>query len=227
MILWFGNFFYPEWSNDHGFESIFYFLLDFKKKCEIFDIFWIFFRIFWRFSWMLIKTLIVFLLFVLVSITFFIFFLLFFYDLVIFFIQDGRTIMVLDVFFSFYWIWNRTNKKTQANNQISQKKSSKFMIFSNFNRKKLKIVHNTRQNAFVRPDLTKKLIELYKKWKKIGKIMSTFSKFCIFYQKNLKKIQKSQKIWNNSKIYENPTFFSKPSKMWKIRPKPWSFDHHG
>jgi len=43
----------------------------------------------------------------LVSITFFSFFSPFVYELVFFFIQVSRTIMVLDVFCTFYWIWKK------------------------------------------------------------------------------------------------------------------------
>ena len=43
----------------------------------------------------------------LVSITFFLFFSQCFYDLVSFYIQDGRTIMILGVFCIFYWIWKK------------------------------------------------------------------------------------------------------------------------
>ena len=35
---------------------------------------------------------------------------LFIYDLVIFFIQEGRMIMVLGVFLTFYWIWKKSYK---------------------------------------------------------------------------------------------------------------------
>ena len=58
----------------------------------------------------LIKNLIVFLRLFLVSITFFLIFSLFIYDLVIFFIQEGRMIMVLGVFLTFYWIWKKSDK---------------------------------------------------------------------------------------------------------------------
>ena len=88
--------------------STFYWI--WKKVWNFFYFFWKFWN-FLNFHWIFTKNLIVSLRLFLVFITFFLFFLLFFYDLAIFFIQDGRTIMVLGVFSSFYCIWKKSEEK--------------------------------------------------------------------------------------------------------------------
>ena len=107
MFLWFGIFFYPKWSNDHGFGCIFHFLLDLEKSDQNFYIFWFFFCNFDIFCWKSTKNLVVSLCLFLVSITFFPFFYHFWCGLLIFFVKYGGMIVCFCVFSTFWWFWTK------------------------------------------------------------------------------------------------------------------------
>ena len=88
------------------FSTFYWFWKKVVKMFTFLKFFFEFFEFFLEF-WQKTKNLIVFLRLFLVSVTFFSIFSLCFYDIVIFFIQDGRTIMVLSVFPTFYCIWKK------------------------------------------------------------------------------------------------------------------------
>ena len=112
FLLLFSLFFYDlviffiQVSRTNAFWGVFStFYCIWKKVWDFSIFFWIFsffLSFFLNFYWILTKILIVFLRLFLVCITFFWFFSPWFYDLVIFFIQDCRTIMVLALFSTFY-----------------------------------------------------------------------------------------------------------------------------